>query len=331
MTTLLMAALVIFGAFGYSTLPVSDLPNVDFPTISVCASLPGADPDTMASAVASPLENQFSTIPGIDQMTSSSTPGHRPASPSSSPWTATSTAPPRTCRRRSRPRTAPAAQGAAAAAHLPQGQSGRPADHVHRDELGHACRRPKLDEYAETLLARQISTIDGVAQVRCSAPRKYAVRIQADPAALAARQIGIDTAGQRGRRRQCQPGHRRAERRRPGPPSSIPTASSTTPRNSATRSSPTAMARRCGWAMSRTCIDGLENPYGRQLVQRTSRAIVLAINRQPGSNTVEVIDTIKAVLPQFKASLPPARAAGRWCTTAARSSAPRSTMCRSRC
>ena len=75
MTTLAMAALVIFGAYGYSSLPVSDLPNIDFPTIQVSASLPGADPDTMASSVASPLENQFSTINGIDQMTSSSSQG----------------------------------------------------------------------------------------------------------------------------------------------------------------------------------------------------------------------------------------------------------------
>lgn len=73
MTTLLMAALVIFGVFGYAMLPVSELPNVDFPTIVVSASLPGADPETMASAVATPLESQFSTIAGIDSMTSSST------------------------------------------------------------------------------------------------------------------------------------------------------------------------------------------------------------------------------------------------------------------
>ena len=75
MTTLLMAALVIFGVFGYFSLPVSDLPNVDFPTIQVSASLPGADPDTMASGVAAPLENQFSTIAGIDSMTSTSRQG----------------------------------------------------------------------------------------------------------------------------------------------------------------------------------------------------------------------------------------------------------------
>src|SRR5947208_16854803 len=75
MTTLVMAALVIFGAFGYSQLPVSELPNVDFPTIAVTATLPGADPETMASAVAAPLENQFSTIAGVDSMTSPSSQG----------------------------------------------------------------------------------------------------------------------------------------------------------------------------------------------------------------------------------------------------------------
>jgi HAE1 family hydrophobic/amphiphilic exporter-1 len=75
MTTLLMAGLVIFGVFGYAALPVSELPNIDFPTINVQASLPGADPETMASAVATPLEGSFATIPGVDTMTSSSSQG----------------------------------------------------------------------------------------------------------------------------------------------------------------------------------------------------------------------------------------------------------------
>ncbi len=96
MTSLVMAALVIFGVFGYLTLPVSDLPNVDFPTIQVMANLPGADPDTMASGVAAVLENQFSTIAGIDNMSSSSTFG----ATNSSRWTAISTPRRRMCRRR---------------------------------------------------------------------------------------------------------------------------------------------------------------------------------------------------------------------------------------
>src|SRR5271170_2077265 len=76
MTTLAMAALVIFGIFGYASLPVSELPNIDFPTINVQANLPGADPDTMASAVATVLEGSFATIPGVDSMTSSSGQGY---------------------------------------------------------------------------------------------------------------------------------------------------------------------------------------------------------------------------------------------------------------
>src|SRR3954469_22247463 len=76
LTCLVMAALVIFGVFGYFALPVSELPNIDFPTINVQANLPGADPETMASAVAAPLENAFSAIPGIDTMTSSSRQGN---------------------------------------------------------------------------------------------------------------------------------------------------------------------------------------------------------------------------------------------------------------
>src|SRR5512135_503757 len=72
MTTVVMSAILIFGAMAYRLLPVSDLPNVDFPTISVSASLPGANPDTMAASVATPLEKEFSTIAGVDSMTSSS-------------------------------------------------------------------------------------------------------------------------------------------------------------------------------------------------------------------------------------------------------------------
>ena len=97
-TALLMLAILIFGAAAYRNLPVSDLPNVDFPTISVSASLPGASPETMASAVATPLEKQFSTIAGIDSMTSTSSIGERPALPFSSTWSGTSMRRPRTFR-----------------------------------------------------------------------------------------------------------------------------------------------------------------------------------------------------------------------------------------
>ena len=190
MTTLVMAALVIFGAYGYSSLPVSDLPNIDFPTISVMANLPGADPDTMASSVASPLENQFTTINGIDQMTSTSSQGSTQIQLQFS-------------LDRDLDGAAQDVQSAISAATrnlpkaLPQPPTFRkqnPADLpiLFLAMYSTTMKPSEVDEYAETLLARQLSTIEGVAQVGIFGSAKYAVRIQADPDALATRQIGID-------------------------------------------------------------------------------------------------------------------------------------------
>ena len=191
LTTLAMAALVIFGIFGYVSLPVSDLPNVDFPTITVNAGLPGADPDTMASGVAAPLENQFSTIAGIDSMTSSSRQGGTTItiqfaldrnidSAAQDVQAAISAA------TRALPKAMPSP---------PTFRKVNPADFpvMFVALTSNSISRSALDEYAETLLARQISTINGVADVSVFGNAKYAVRIQADPDALAARQIGIDT------------------------------------------------------------------------------------------------------------------------------------------
>src|ERR1700743_1436852 len=191
LTTLVMAALVIFGVFGYFSLPVSDLPNVDFPTINVGASLPGADPDTMASGVAAPLENQFSTIAGIDSMSSSSTQGNTNITIQFS-------------LDRNIDAAAQDVQAAISAAQrqlprsMPQPPTFRkvnPADFpiMFLAMMSDTIHRTALDEYAETLLARQISTIAGVAQVQVFGASKSAVRIQAAPDALATRQIGIDT------------------------------------------------------------------------------------------------------------------------------------------
>ena len=165
--------------------------------------------------------------------------------------------------------------------------------------------RTALDEYAETLLARQLSTINGVAQVGVFGNSKYAVRIQADPDALATRQIGIDTLSNavaaanvnqatgalNGARAVLHHPHRRpAQQRR---------------RSSTSRSSPIATARRSGSKDVAHTLDGLENPYGGSWY-KNHRTIGLAISRQPGSNTVGVIDAIKAVLPHFQEGLPPA-------------------------
>jgi HAE1 family hydrophobic/amphiphilic exporter-1 len=190
LTTLVMAGILIFGVMAYQRLPVSDLPNIDFPTIQVQAQLPGASPETMASAVATPLERQFSTIAGIDSMTSLSALG---VSNITIPFTLD----------RSIDGAAQDVQSAItkAAPLLPPGmptppvyQKVNPAD---QPIIYLALSSPTLplytvDEYAQTNMAQRISTISGVAQVTVFGSQKYAVRVQVDPRALAARGIGID-------------------------------------------------------------------------------------------------------------------------------------------
>src|SRR5579862_1080145 len=190
MTSLLMAALVIFGAFGYVNLPVSELPSVDFPTIVVSASLPGADPQTMASSVASPLESQFLTIPDVASMTSQSVQGSTSVTLQFN-------------LDRDIDAAAQDVQAAIQAAshqlpsNLPAPPTLRKVNPSDKAILYIAMNSDTLplsqvDTYAETILARQISTLSGVAQVNVYGSQKYAVRIQVDPSALAARGIGID-------------------------------------------------------------------------------------------------------------------------------------------
>ena len=301
MTTLCMAALVIFGGYGYASLPVSDLPNIDFPTIQVSASLPGADPDTMASSVASPLENRFSTIQGIDQMTSTSQQGFTSVQIQFN-------------LNRDLDGAAQDVQAAISAAtrdlpkSMPQPPTFRKVNPADMPILFMAIRsktmKPsEVNEYAETLLARQLSTIEGVAQVSVFGNAKYAVRIQADPAALATRNIGIDKLS-----------------------SAVAAANvnmATGALNGPTRSS----IIRTGGQLNNSrefeeqiisyvdgspvrlkdvarVLDGQENPYAKSWY-KGDPAILLAVFRQPGSNTVGVIDAIRKVLPQFQANLPP--------------------------
>jgi HAE1 family hydrophobic/amphiphilic exporter-1 len=190
MTTLLMVACVIFGAFGYASLPVSELPTIDFPTIQVQASLPGADPETMASAVAAPLENAFSNIQGIDSMTSASNQG----STSITLQFALD---------RNIDGAASDVQTAIASAQsqLPPTMPNPPTFYkVNPTEQpiiflvlsSKTIPLTVVDRFGESMLARQLSTLPGVAQVNVFGAAKYAVRIQADPQQLAARHIGID-------------------------------------------------------------------------------------------------------------------------------------------
>src|SRR5512146_2518512 len=190
MTTLLMLAFVIFGLFSYRLLPVAAIPRVDFPTIQVSAKLPGASPETMASSVATPLEKQFSTIAGIDNMTSSSQQGSM-----------------RITLQFALDRNIDAAaqdvQSAIAAAlrqlpaNMPSPPTMRKVNPADWPIFFLSLSSPTLplsvvDEYAETLLAQRISMVSGVSQVQVHGSQKYAVRVQVDPSALAGRGIGID-------------------------------------------------------------------------------------------------------------------------------------------
>src|ERR1035437_8140150 len=179
MTTLVMSGFVIFGVAGYRALPVSDLPNVDFPTIQANANLPGASPETMAASVATPLERQFSTILGLDSMTSSSSRGSTSITLQFS-------------LDRGLDAAAQDVQSAIAAAlrRLPPGMPNPPTfrkvNPADQPILNLSLNSPTLplsevDEYAETLISQRISMINGVAQVNVMGAQKYAVRAQVDP------------------------------------------------------------------------------------------------------------------------------------------------------
>jgi HAE1 family hydrophobic/amphiphilic exporter-1 len=300
MTILLMAALVIFGLFGYMTLPVSELPNVDFPTIQVSASLPGADPETMASSVATPLENQFSTIAGISNMSSSSTQGSTQITIQFD-------------LDRSLDAAAQDVQSAISAAgrqlptNMPSPPTMRkvnPSDSpiIYITMGSRSLPLQEVDKYAETLLARQLSTLDGVAQVNVYGSQKFAVRIQADPAALAARGIGIDQVANIASAAN----------------SNIPTGSLNGPKQSvlihatgqltdASQFQDQVIAYRNGAPVRvkdvARVLDSVENKYVASWYNG-NRAIILAIQRQPGSNTIKVVDEIKSILPHFMKQLP---------------------------
>ncbi len=301
MTTLVMASILLFGIMGYRLLPVSDLPNVDFPTVQVNASLPGASPETMASAVALPLERQFSTIAGVDSMTSASSLG------------GTSITLQFTLERN----IDAAAQDvqamiAKAARDLPQNmpsppsyQKVNPAD---QPVLYLALSSPTLplsdvNEYADTFIAQRVSMISGVAQVQVMGSQKYAVRVQLDPKALATRGIGVDEAVaaiQRGN-------------------SNLPTGTLFGPNQAFTVESngqllrapdyrPIIVAYRNGSPVRLgeigQVLDSVENDKVASWYNN-SRSVVLAIQRQPGTNTVEVVDSIKRLMPTFRSQMPP--------------------------
>jgi len=300
MTTLVMAAILLFGILGYRELAVSDLPNVDYPSIEVAASLPGANPDTMAAAVATPLEKEFSTIAGIDSMTSSSELGNTSITLQFD-------------LSRSIDGAAQDVQAAIArsANELPPNmpspptfQKVNPADQpvLFLALSSRTLPLSVVDQYAETLFAQRISMVKGVAQVQVFGPQKYAVRIQLDPSALAARQVGIDevTAAVQSQNVNLPTGtlygeHKAFNLQANG---QLKHASEYRPLIVAYRNGSPVRLEELGNVIDSVQNDKVSNYFGDE------HAIVLSVRRQPGTNTVAVVDGVKQLLPQFHAITP---------------------------
>ena len=301
MTTLIMMSILVFGIAAYRLLPVSDLPNVDFPTIQVTAGLPGASPETMASAVATPLERQFSTIAGLDSMTSTNALGNT-----------------RITLQFNLSRNIDAAGQdvqamiAKASRQLPQNMPVPPTynkvNPADQPVIYLALSSPTLPistvyEYADTFIAQRISMISGVAQVQVFGSQKFAVRARLDPRALASRKIGIDEVGNA-----LSLGNVNLPTGTLQGDKQAFTIQATGQLYNAADYRPLSVAYRGGSPVRLDelgrVIDSVENDKSANWFNN-KRAVVLAIQRQPGTNTVEVVDSIKKLLPTFSSQIPP--------------------------
>jgi len=304
-TTLVMLGILVFGTMAYQRLPVSDLPTVDYPTIQVSASLPGASPETMASTVALPLEKQFAGIAGLTNINSTSQLGNTSitlqfdlsrnidAAAQDVQAMIGRTA-------RSLPPQMPAP---------PSYQKSNPGDQSIILLVLRSATLPlsMIDEYAQQTIAQRLSMVDGVAQVDVFGSQKYAVRIDLDPRELAARGIGIDQVA-----------------------AAVASANSNVPTGTiygektfvvqtngqlmrASAYGPTIIAYRSGNPVRLDEVahvfDGVENDRSAAW-QAGERCVLISIRKQPGTNVVEVVDRIKALLPQMREQLPAAMSLG---------------------
>ena len=301
-----MLGIALFGVVSYRALPVSDLPSVDYPTLNVSASLPGGDPATMASAVATPLERQFTSIAGLDSMTSSSSTG------STNITLQFDLA-------RDIDGAAVDVQTAIAEA-MPLLPAGMPAPPSFRkfnpaDQpiMMLAVTSPSLpmwdvDTYAETVVAQRISMVSGVAQVNVWGSQKYAVRVQVDPDRLNAKHLGLNEV----------------ETAIAGWNVNIPTGTLNGAKTTyniqangqlmkAADYRPLVVAWRNGTpirleevANVKDSVEDDKNSSWFNTPDTTERAVNLMIMRQPGSNTIEVTNSVRKLLPYFQSQLPPA-------------------------
>jgi len=304
-TSLLMAAIALFGIVAYRTLPVSDLPSVDFPTINVNANLPGADPNTMASSVATVLERQFTTIAGVNEMTSQSSTGSTQITLQfdldrdiDSATVDVQTA------------------IAAVTPLLPQGMPTPPSFKKNNPNdqpilqlmlTSNIIPMNQLDEFAETMMAQRISMTPGVAQVNVQGSQKFAVRVQLDPDRLVGKRIGLNEVSTALQNWNV----------------NLPTGTlfgadkvyniqANGQLMNAAAFKPMVVAYRNGGPVRleeiANVVDSVENDKNvatRYSPDGNERGIQLQVMKQPGSNSVEVADRVNSLMPQFVSKFPP--------------------------
>jgi len=304
-TSLLMAAIAMFGIVAYRALPVSDLPTVDSPTIQVQAGLPGGDPASMASAVASPIERQLTTIAGIDAMTSQSGTGSSQVTLQFDLGRSMDSAVVDV-------QTALSAVMPLLPAGMPNPPTFRKQNPADQDIMqlsltSSSLSMAVLDDYAETVLAPRISMVSGVSQVQVNGAQKYAVRVQVDPDKLRAQQMGINEVDQALQNwnvnlptGQLFGAHQTFNLKAAGQ------------LNNAAQFRSIVVAYRQGRPVRleqvATVLDSVENTRSAAYFftrEGGRRAINMSVQRQPGTNIIEVTDAVRAVLPALEAQLPP--------------------------
>jgi hydrophobic/amphiphilic exporter-1 (mainly G- bacteria), HAE1 family len=302
LTTLVTTTFIVFGIFAYRLLPVAALPAVDFPTISVTATLPGASAENMAVAVAAPIERQMATISGINSITSVSTLGRTQINilfnlnrnidgAALDVQTALTVAQ----RRLPVEMTVP-----------PSFRKVNPGESpvVFLNASSTTLPMSAVDEYAEVVLAQQMSQIPGVAQVDVYGSQKFAVRVQVDPVAAAARNVSLDEI----RRVLVATNSNSPVGTLYGPRQNV-TLLATNAMRHASEYKDVVVAWRNGAPVKlqeiATVIDSVENDKVASWFN-DRRSVTLAVQRQPGANTVEVVDVLRERLPTYRAQVPPA-------------------------
>ena len=302
MTTLVMVAILIFGAVAYMTLPVADLPNVDYPTISVGAALPGASPETMAASVATPLERQFSTISGLTSMNSTNSQGTTSI----------------TLQFDLSKSIDAAAQDVNACISqatklLPQGMPSPPSYQkvnpastpiLYLALTSETLPLSTIDYYAETLLAENISMVYGVSQVQVYGGKKWAVRIKLDPNAMATKGIGIDEVNSAVQKQNVNTPvgllQGSAQTFTVQANGQLMTAADYMPMVIAYRNGAPIRLQDVG-----TAYDSVESDKFSDLFNG-KESVVVAVQRQPGTNTVKIVNAILKMMPKYRHQLPAA-------------------------